>query len=79
MNIHHKIIEYTSQDFEYTSQDIAHTSQDIEYTSQDFEHTSQDIAHTSEDFRIKQRFTRHNGPLPNVIFIVLHFKHSQLN
>ena len=67
--MHHKIFKYTSQDIEYTSQDF-------DYTSQDIAQTSQDIAHTSEDFRIKQRFTRHNGPLPNVIFIVLHFKHS---
>ena len=70
--MHHKIIENTSQDLQYTSHDF-------EYTSQGFEYTSQDIAHTSQDFRIKQRFTRHNGPLPNVIFIVLHFKHSQLS
>jgi hypothetical protein len=32
MYIHHKFIEYTSQDFEYTC-----TSQDFEYTSQDFQ------------------------------------------
>ena len=58
--MHHKIIEYTSQDFEYTSQDIEYTSQDTEYTSQDTEYTSQDIANTSQYFRINQRFTQHS-------------------
>ena len=36
LHIHHKIIEYTSQDIEYTSQDFEYTSQDIEHTSQDY-------------------------------------------
>ena len=56
--MHHKIIEYTSQDIQYATEDF-------EYTSQDFEYTSQNIAHTSQDFRIKQRITRHTRPKPN--------------
>jgi hypothetical protein len=36
LNIHHKIIQYSSQEFEYTSQDFEYTSQDIEYISQDY-------------------------------------------